>query len=206
MKNNILILFAFILLISCRKEDNENSAATFITREYDSLVVKSYDSIVCYDPMYGEHYCRYYPEQNQVSFPLDIDQDTKYDFSLEISHYLYSQSPHAQANIVNVTIVSLDTNYRIAETYNMNWPDLLDFKVGDTINSAYVYREDGSLVRTGPFVENYILSGNIHIGFRKGLDPSSYRYGHLNLVVDGARIILIKSVLNTNKDMCVVAE
>lgn len=206
MKNTILILFACILLISCRKEENENGTATFITKDYDSLIVKSYDSIVCYDPMYGEHYCLYYPEQNQVSFPLDIDQDTKNDFSLEVSHYLYSQSPHAQANIVNVAILSLDTSYRIAETDNMDWPDLLDFKVGDTINSAFVYRENGSLVRTGPYVETFILKGNIHIGFRKGLDPSSYRYGYLNLLVDGASIVLIKSALNTNKDMCIVAQ
>jgi hypothetical protein len=205
MKTNILMLCAIILLLGCRKEKNE-SPATYLIKNYDSLVVKSYDSIVCYDPPYGEHYCQYFPAENHVSFSIDLDQDNKKDLSLKISHYLYSVSPHSVANIVNVTVESLDTNYRIAETGNLDWPDLIDFKVGDTINSGSTYSEKGSLERTGPYVENFILSGNIHIGFRKGLDPVLYRYGYLNLIVDGAKLTLIRSVLNTSDDHCLVQE
>jgi hypothetical protein len=204
---SIIVICCFLLIIAgCKKENNEDGPATYIIKSYDSLVVKSYDSIVWYFPPYVDPYCRYYPEANHVSFPIDIDQDYKSDFNLEISHYLYSQSPHAEFNVVNVTLESLDTNYNIAESDNLDWDDIIDFKVGDTISSGSIYREDGYLVRTGPYVENYILTGNIHIGFRKGFDPSSYRYGYLNLVVDGAKLKLIKSVLNLNKDNCIVQE
>jgi hypothetical protein len=204
MKNTILILCSLTLLLSCRKENNEESPATFITKDYDSLVVKSYDSIVCYNPPYGEYYCRYFPEQNHVSFLVDFDQDSKNDYSIELSHSLYIGSPHFEMNVLNVYLVPVDTNYRVAVTQNNDWSDLVDFKVGDTINNSSIFRSNGNLVKISPFGYTFILNGNIHIGFRKGSNSSFYSYGFLNLIVDGTKVTLIKSILNTNKDECIV--
>lgn len=204
MKNVILIQCCLILFLSCRKENTEDSPATFATKDYDSLVVKSYDSIVCYDPPYGEHYCRYFPQDNNVSFLIDIDNDNNNDYSFELSHSLYLGSPHFEMNVLNVCLVPVDSSFNIAVTENKDWSKLVDFKVGDTINSSSIFRANGNLVKINPFGETFRLNGNIYIGFRNGSNSSLYHYGFLHLIVDGTKLTLIKSVFNTNKDECIV--
>jgi hypothetical protein len=206
MKSNIIMLCAVILFLGCSKEKNEDPAS-FVTNDYDSIVVKSYDSIVYVNIPYGESYYQFFPESDSVSFLLDIDKDNNNDFRLDVSHYLYVGSPHFRYNAQVISIVSMDTtHFQIAVQQDRDWSAAMGFDFGDTLNSSLLYHSNAGIIADAPYATGNFLSGNTFIAFRKGTNSSGFRYGYLNLIVDGAKVILVKSVMNTNKDMCIVGD
>lgn len=204
MKAIILILCATVLVLaSCREK--EEDPAIFVTTDYDSVWIKSYDSIVYVNVPYVDPYYRYYPEENFVTYSLDIDKDNTNDYTLTVSHYLYTSSPHFSYNATHVGINSIDTsNFKIAVQVERPWAAAKGFVPGDVIDNTSFFQDFSYINANAPFAEGDFIYGNVYIGFRKGSSPSAYRYGYLNLIVNGANAILVKSVLNTNKDRCVV--
>jgi hypothetical protein len=197
-----------LIILSCRKEKNPDSPATYVIKNYDSLVLKSYDSIVFVNIIDGEPYWEYEPKTNEISFPFDIDQDVKDDYTLILSHWLYIGDPHFRYTAKVVTVTSLDINYRIAVTKDGDGAGIVNFKTGDTISNAYNFQQTGVIVQDVPNPMGFSIlnQGNINIGFRRGSDPSDYRYGYFSMIVEGTKLTLIRTVFNTNKNTCIVQQ
>ena len=192
-------------MVSCREE--EEGPSTFVTIDYDSIWLKSYDSIVYENIPYVDPFYRYYPEENFVTYSLDIDQDNIKDYTLTVSHYLYTSSPHYNYNATNVRITTLDTlKFKIAMQTDRAWAPAKGFKTDEVVDNTSFFQDFSNINANEPFVEGDFIYGNVNIGFRKGSSSTGFRYGYLNLIVNGANAILVKSVLNTNKDRCVIGE
>jgi hypothetical protein len=208
MRNLMLIFCTLLIIISCAKEkdsvNNDNTPATFITKDYDSLVLKSYSSSYWEDLSGGYTYLAFMPPQNIVSDSIDIDEDMIMDYKIQIRHSVFSYGPHYALTEILLSINSLDTNYSVGVKTSNGWADVREFHVGDTINNVFIYSGNGVIVDAS--AEEYTKNnkGNIYLGLRKRTGTDMFNYGYLNLFVKMAEVTLIKSVLNTNKDKCIV--
>jgi len=207
MKARILILCVLVGLMSCRKDGNNQEPPNYLIHDFNSLVVKSYDTLYYYTPSNGTDpppYYVYIPQENSVTYSFDIDQDTKNDFGIRIGHNLFSSSPHFYYAQKYADIFSPGPDCSIAVNAGNVPPDIKEFRIGDTVNYKAAYDSAGRILQDFAGSGNIQHSGNINIGWRKQLQNSVYRYGYLNIIVEGAKVTFIKSVMNTNRDQCLV--
>jgi hypothetical protein len=204
MKTCIIVFSLLLILLGCKKERNDS--LSYLIKNYENLVIKSFDSIVYVNIPGGESYFRFVPDTNRVLFSFDIDQDLRDDYRLDISHFLYIGSPDFRYNAQVVTITSLDTSYKVAVQQDSEGSEVIAFSAWDTIGNSRYYHTIATILADVPYVNGYMLTGNAYIGLRIGSDPAQYKFGYLNFIIDGAKVTLIRSVLNTNQDNCLVQE
>lgn len=203
MKNLILILFAGILMLAGCREKVEDPTI-YATIDYDSIYIKSYDYIEYVNIPYVDPYYVYHPESNSVSYFIDIDKDSINDYELRVGHYLYVGSPHYSFNATYVSISSLDSlNYKIAVQKDQLYAPAKGFLTGESIDNDSFYQAESDISAHVPYIYEDFIGGNVNIGVRVHTS-SGNRYGYINMIVKGASVVLVKSVMNINKDNCVV--
>jgi len=199
----LLLIITIVSIINACSEKNEDTLPIYYVKDFDSLILKSYDSSYMAWIFPDYYYLAYIPYQNSVSGQIDINGDSIPDFILTISHSVYSPSPHFAHTNVYMQIDGMDSTKQVATISTSLYREITTYSKGDMINGDSSYSQRGYIAvdaAYAPVISNY---GDLIIGVRSQTG-NTIHYGYLEVNSLKAILTLKRSVFNTNQSHCLV--